>query len=224
MTQPYDPNQPPPYGAPPPPPPAYGAPPPGAYGTPPPGYGTPPPGYGAPPPQYGGPAYGGGYGPPPGQRVNDPAPMGMRLLARIIDAILTSVIATVVSYAIGMHPFQTSTSADGTHTASFQLYNGDYFKFALITLIVTGIYEVAMLVTRGATLGKMAVGVRVAKLEDGTNPDVQAALVRWAIPGAAQALIPFLGWVIWLSPFFDSSHRNRGWYDYAAKTIAVRTK
>lgn len=202
MTQPYDPNQPPPYGAPAPP---YGAP-------------VQPPA----PPAYGGPDYG-GYGPPPGQRVNDPAPMGMRLLARIIDGLLVSVASIAISYAVGMHVFRT-TNSNGTHEVSLQAYNGEYFELALIGLLLTCAYEVGMLVVRGATLGKMAVGVRVAMLENGQNPTLSAAFTRWVIPAVAGAVLPLFEAVIFLSPLFDSTHRNRGWYDLAAKTIVVRTK
>jgi uncharacterized RDD family membrane protein YckC len=232
MSEPYDPSMPPP-SVPPPPPPPYGAPPaPPPYGAPPaaPPYGAPPapPAYGAPPPAYGAPpaapTYGSDYGPPPGQRVNDPAPMGMRLLARIIDGILTGVVSGIIALAIGIHLFSTTTTADGTSQASFRLYDGDYFKYVLIMLIVTGIYEVSMLVSRGATLGKMAVGVRVAMLADGQNPDFSAAATRWAIPAVAGAIFGLLEIIVFLSPFFDSTKRNRGWYDNAAKTIAVRTK
>ncbi|HVW81706.1 MAG TPA: RDD family protein [Mycobacteriales bacterium] len=203
---------PPPYGAVPPPPPPYGAPQPPPYGAVPP-----------PPPPYGAPAYGAGYGPPPGQRVNDPAPMGLRLLARIIDGVLTGAVAIALSYAFGMHVFSTTTNADGT-TSSFSLYDSDYFKYMLLTLVVSGVYEVWMLVSRGATLGKMAVGVRVAMMANGEKPTLQAALTRWAIPAVAGALFPLLQLIVVLSVFFDNTHRNRGWYDYAAKTIAVRTR
>jgi uncharacterized RDD family membrane protein YckC len=215
MTEPNDPAAPPPYGAPPPP---YGAPPP-AYGAPPsyPGAGYPPP-----PPAYGAP--GGEYGPPPGRRVNDPADMGSRLVARLIDGIIVGVVSGVIAEAVGIHLFRTTTNADGTKGESFKLYNGDYFKFILIILIIGGLYEVVMLVSRGATLGKMAMGVRVAMLENGQKPDLGAAVVRWLIPGLAGAIFGLLQLIVYLSPFFDSSHRNRGWYDYAAKTIAVRTK
>ncbi|HWC35015.1 MAG TPA: RDD family protein [Mycobacteriales bacterium] len=211
MTQPQDPSQPPPYGAPPPPPPPpYGAPPP-----------PPPPAYGA--PQYGAPQYGGypqGYGPPPGQRVNDPAPMGMRLLARIIDGIILFAVIVPIVLASGL-----ADTSSGNGSASFSIGGANYFKALLIGLAVSGAYEVTMLATRGATVGKMAVGVRVAMLETGQKPTAQAALVRWGIPGVA-GIIPtgLLGLIVYLSPFFDSSHRNRGWYDYAAKTIAVRTR
>jgi uncharacterized RDD family membrane protein YckC len=159
----------------------------------------------------------------PGQRVNDPAPMGLRFLARVIDGLLTSVVAVALTYAFGMHVFSTTTNADGT-SASFSLYNADYFKYILISLIVAGVYEVGMLVKRGATLGKMAVGVRVAMMDNGEKPTLQAAFTRWSIPAVAGAIFPLLQLIVVVSVFFDSTHRNRGWYDYAAKTIAVRTK
>jgi uncharacterized RDD family membrane protein YckC len=91
--------------------------------------------------------------------------------------------------------------------------------------VVGGIYEVGMLASKGATLGKMAVGVRVAMIETGQKPTLQAALIRWVIPGVA-GIIPtgLVQIIVYLSPFFDSTHRNRGWYDYAADTIAVRTR
>ncbi len=190
----------------------------------PPAYGAPPPYAAPPPPPYGAPTYGSGYGPPPGQRVNDPAPMGLRLLARIIDGLITGVIAVVLSYAVGMHVFSTTTNADGSTQASFALYNGDYFKYMLLALVVSGLYEVTMLVQRGATLGKMAVGVRVAMMSNGEKPTLQAALTRWAIPAVAGVIFPLLQLIVVVSVFFDNTHRNRGWYDYAANTIAVRTK
>jgi uncharacterized RDD family membrane protein YckC len=150
--------------------------------------------------------------------------MGNRLVARIIDGVLTAVVGIALTYAIGIHLFSTTTNADGTTSANFKLYNGDYFKFLLITLVVTGLYEVGMIASRGATLGKMAMGVRVAMLQDGSKPTVQAAFVRWVIPAVGGVVFSLIQLVVFLSPFFDATHRNRGWYDYAAKTIAVRTR
>lgn len=201
MTQPYDPNQPPPYGAPPPPPPPYGA----------------------PPPQYGVPPYGQGYAMASGQGVNDPAPMGMRLLARIIDGIIEVVVIVIVIAGAGIHLFQSTTTSTGS-TTSFSLYGGHYFEALGLAALITAFYEVGMIAVRGATLGKMAVGVRVARIENGQVPGWGRAFVRWVIPAAAGAVFSVLELIVFLSPFFDSTHRNRGWYDYAAKTIAVRTR
>lgn len=184
MTQPYDPNQPPPYGAP----------------------------------------YGYGYGMPTGQRVNDPAPMGPRLLARIIDGVLVAVVIIVVVAAAGIHVLHRTVTPTGT-TQSFSLVGASFFKVALIGALISALYEVTMLSTRGATLGKMAVGVGVRNIETGQIPSVSQAFTRWVIPAVAQIVPTGLVWIlVVISPFFDSTHRNRGWYDYAARTIAVRTR
>ncbi|HVT21989.1 MAG TPA: RDD family protein [Mycobacteriales bacterium] len=184
-----------------------------------------PPAYGSapPPPAYGGPAYG-GYGPPPGQRINDPAPMGLRLLARIIDGVLMFVVLAILIALIGLDVFHKTQTASGTQY-DFSAVDGDFYKVSLLFLAITVAYEVGMIASKGATLGKMAVGVRVAMLENGQNPTLSAAFIRWLIPAVA-GLIPtgLAVIVVYLSPFFDSTHRNRGWYDYAAKTIAVRTR
>jgi uncharacterized RDD family membrane protein YckC len=146
--------------------------------------------------------------------------MGMRLLARIIDGLLTAAVSVPLAFAFGLIDTSSSDSS-----ASFSITGADYLKTVLLGLVITGIYEVTMLATRGATLGKMAVGVRVAMFDTGGIPTLQAALTRWSIPAVA-SIIPtgLVVLVVYLSPFFDSTHRNRGWYDYAAKTIAVRTR
>ncbi|HVV75588.1 MAG TPA: RDD family protein [Mycobacteriales bacterium] len=149
--------------------------------------------------------------------------MGMRLLARLIDGVLVFIVVIIAITASGIHIFNTS-SVNGTDSASFSLYGASYFKALLIGLVITGGYEVGMIATKGATLGKMACGVRVANIEDGRTPSFGQAVIRWIIPGVAGVIFGLLQLIVYLSPFFDSTHRNRGWYDYAAKTIAVRTR
>jgi uncharacterized RDD family membrane protein YckC len=150
--------------------------------------------------------------------------MGMRLLARIIDWIVVGVVSAIPLAIFSIHIFTKTLHSDGTTTDNFNFYSGDYFKLVLVGLIIWGGYEVGMIAGNGATLGKMAVGVRVADLATGQKPSFQQALIRWVIPAAGQIVFALVEIVIYLSPFFDSTHRNRGWYDYAAKTIAVRTK
>jgi uncharacterized RDD family membrane protein YckC len=149
--------------------------------------------------------------------------MGMRLLARLIDGVLLLVIILIVVAIAGIHIFHTSSTTTGS-SASFTIYGANYFKVLLISVLITGGYEVGMISTRGATLGKMACGVRVANLEDGQTPSFGQAAIRWVIPAVAGAIFSLLQLIVYLSPFFDSTHRNRGWYDYAARTIAVRTR
>ena len=246
MTGPVDPNTPasgetppqygaptpppPPYNAPPPPPP-YGAPPP-PYGAPPPGYAPPPPPYGAPPsypggpPQYGAPYGGQYYGGPSAPAPGQIASMGMRLVARIIDGILLAVVSIGLAYAAGIKLFSTTTTfnSNGTTTrsANFALYSGKYFEFLLISAIIGIAYEVVLIATRGATLGKMAVSVKVLNAQ-GQVPGYPASLKRWILPTAASWLFSLLGLLVYISPFFDGTGRRQGWHDKLAGTFVVQS-
>ena len=156
--------------------------------------------------------------------------MGLRLLARIMDGIIVAVVALVIAHALGVHVLHHRyVVRNGVRTREFRFNatGGSYLKLILVQLVVSALYEVLLLAYRGATLGKMAVGVKVVRLEDRTLPGLQRAATRWVIP-AVPGIVPgigiFLTIIVFLSPFFDPTKRNRGWYDRAAGTMAVRTR
>jgi uncharacterized RDD family membrane protein YckC len=154
--------------------------------------------------------------------------MGLRLVARIIDGVLIVAVTIGVAAALGFHPFASHfvQNADGTRTRRLDLtlYSARYFKLAALQVAIGGVYEVAMIARLGATLGKMAAGIHVVKLADRTLPGFIPALARWVIPAIAGLIFGPLQLIVFLSPFFDRTHRNRGWYDQAAGTIAVRSR
>ena len=103
--------------------------------------------------------------------------------------------------------------------------SGDLVTISLVSLVIGAIYEIGMLVARGATVGKLATGMRVARVADGEKPQLQDAAIRWAVPGIA-GLIPVAGglislldalWCLW-DPNRQCLH------DKAAKTVVVSTK
>jgi uncharacterized RDD family membrane protein YckC len=239
VTTPDDPYQPPtggdqptPYD----PPPFYGSPP--AYGQPqygqpqygqpqygqPPPYGTPPSGYGQ--PQYGQPQY--GYGPPLGTGPGCVASMGTRLVARIIDALLLSVVVAAIAIPLGVtafHSAHTVTNPDGTTTTTFgHGVVGGFFLVLAIFAVIGILYEVGMIAVRGATIGKQVMGVRVVRSDNAGVPGWGPALIRWIIPTAAGFACSLLTLLIYISPFFDNAHRNQGWHDKAANTFVIRTR
>lgn len=224
------PPPPPTYGVPAPPPAYPGAPgPPPAYGTPP-SYGTPPPygtvpGYPQPPYGYPQPPYG---APTPGPSPDQVAPMGLRLVARIIDGVLIAVLWAILIAIFGIHAFHETTTinADGTTTKSFGggLYSGAYFASIGVAIILSCLYEVGMIAVKGATLGKMAVGVKVVRADTAQVLGWGPAFVRWVIPAAASVACWLLTLLIWLSPLFDSAHRNQGWHDKAAGDFVIRSR
>jgi uncharacterized RDD family membrane protein YckC len=233
-------QEPPPYGQ----QPAYGEPPPygqtPAYGEPAP-YGQPPaygqPGYGQPAygqqppygqqpaygqPGYGQPAYGqpgyGGYAGsniPAGVQI---ATMGSRLGAKVIDWVILAVIISIIGGII-----LALTAAGGGLSGSSD--SGDTtisFGFTGLAYVITAIYDIVLVGTRGATLGKQIVGIKVVREADGQIPGFLPAFLRWLIPAAASFGCGVLDFVVWLSPFFDSSGKRQGWHDKVAQTVVIR--
>lgn len=166
-----DPNA---YGQPsgfPPPPNPYGQPSAAGYPPPPPpGYPPPPPaGYLPPPPPYGAP---GSYPPvpPPGYGMR-PGGLGARFGARIIDGLLVGIVAGVFAMAFG--------ASDNIMVTG--LFSG-VLMFA---------YFVAMEVTQGRTVGKMALGLSVHGPGGAPKPDVKQSAIRNAF--TLLTVIPYLG-------------------------------
>jgi uncharacterized RDD family membrane protein YckC len=231
---------PPPPGDYPPPPGSY--PPPSSSGYPPQGYGPPPPSAGGYPPSqgYGPPPSAGGYPPPqgyppqassgyvqiPGVGGVQVASIGQRFLARLLDGVLLGVIYLIIQ-AIGVadllstsHPVtnQYGSTTDEPSVAGMV----GYFLLLGILLVVGFLYEWLMIGLRGATLGKMALSIRVVNEDSGQLLGLGGAFVRW--------LIFFLGnlacgiglLLVYLSVLFDSTGRLQGWQDKAAHDLVIQ--
>ncbi|MFF4581715.1 RDD family protein [Streptomyces sp. NPDC001389] len=211
-----------PYGSPPPP---SGSP----YGSPPPPGG--PPGGGSPPPPGGPP--GGGYPPPPpppygGYGVPDPlagmpplADMGKRLVARIIDVLVVLIPLWLILFAVGFAlPTDTDPSGELTDNASRWL-GGAFLLWWLLYIAAFIGYDWFFTHNGGQTLGKKAMRLRVAMLDNGSVPPSGASAAR-----AATLWVPFflccgLWWVIvGISILVDKPYQQ-GLHDKAAKTVVV---
>jgi len=211
-------------------------------------YGTPPP-HGAQPPQGGGPGQGEqppyGYRPPngtpqpgtgaplydPGRSGTNPygptpygnAPvaempplggLGRRLTARIIDTVLLAIVGV---------PLSLIAYAGSSHDRTFRT------AVAEVALALLGfVYEGLMLtLSRGQTVGKKVMHVRVAVLANGAVPSGSTGWIRSAVywlPGlfsflCIPALFSLLNilWCTWDRPYQQCLH------DKAAKTVVVRT-
>lgn len=79
--------------------------------------------------------------------------------------------------------------------------------FAVLVLAVVQIW---MLSTRGQTMGKRLLGIRIVRFADGANPGfVYAVLMRGFVPGVIGA-IPYIGWIFTLVDMcfiFRDDHR-----------------
>ncbi|MFF7729605.1 RDD family protein [Streptomyces sp. NPDC008001] len=207
------PPKPPPPPTPPPPPPSGPPPGPGGGGA----YGGGP--YGGDPYGGGGP-YGGGPGNPYGDQFGAADPLaGMpplanrfkRLVARIIDSLLVSIPVTVV-FKAAMWDWDPANWNDGRSTS-----------LGIIIAVVYFVYEGLMLTRRGQTVGKMAMSIRVAMLENGAIPEGGPGWTRAAVYSLPQ-VVPCCGFLFWLvnvlwctwdMPYHQCVH------DKAAKTVVV---
>lgn len=125
---------------------------------------------------------------------------GVRVGARLIDLVLEGVVAFALIVTFG----------DGHRF---------WGNLALAWLVVT-VYETVLVATAGATLGKLAVGLRVVELDRVGTPGWPAAARRAASTGGLAA-VPVVGWGIWLtSTFTDALTRNIA--DRTAETMVVR--
>ncbi|KAB7745416.1 RDD family protein [Nostocoides sp. F2B08] len=217
MTQ--QPPPPPPGGTPPPPPPPGGTPPPppppGGGGAPPP----PPPGGGEPPPPY-------QYQPP--QQVSSagqPGDLGTRFVAKIIDGILLGLSIGIISAILGLAAFGMGMRSS---------WGAGVVSTLISTAIVVGYYAF-MESSRGQTVGKMVLGLRVQNLE-GQNPTVEQALKRNAyfaisligilpILGGLIAGLASLAAVIYIAVTINNDTQwRRGWHDQFAGTWVSKTR
>lgn len=174
---------------------------------------TPPP-YGA----GGGDPYGsgGGYGvPDPLAGMPPLADSGKRVLARIIDMILVGVVVWLLSWLFNTNEFDVDPD---------KVEYGKSFGQSLLAAVLYIAYDTYLIAKTGQTLGKKWLGMRVANLNDGATPDLQAALAR-----AAVLWIPFAFCCacIWTAicggwSFFDKPYKQ-GLHDKAAKTVVVST-
>lgn len=136
-----------------------------------------------------------------------------RLVARIIDgAILTLV--SLVPLLVGLQDLDDFTD--------------EPLGVSLALTAVGLIYEVSLVATRGQTLGKMAMKIKIVRAVDGLLPGWDMSTVRWlvpAIPGLI-ALVPPLGivgllsLVVYVSLTWDKV--RQGWHDKAAKTLVIK--
>ena len=238
----------PPYGAPPPGQPPYGQP---QYGQPEygqPQYGQPP--YGQPEygqyGQYQG-QYGQGYPAAPGYNpyadasaaqngwISVPglgtvqvASVGRRFLARFIDGLILLVI-WVVLLGFGLKGVSTTTHTvcDANNICVNQTSTsglGGFFATALLISALYFLYEWLMIAFRGQTLGKMAMGVKVVRAEDGQIPGIGRAFVRQIILAVSNAVCFLIVLLMYISVFFDGTGRRQTWYDKAARDFVIQTR
>ena len=150
--------------------------------------------------------------------VRDLASPGKRLVARIIDIALVAIILAIFAIAgiVGLLAIPEA----GEEAAGALILLG--FGGAVLVFLIFLIYEPALIATRGQTVGKMMMGIKVVRAEDGGLPGWGKAIGRWILPGLV-FLIPFAGWflhmLVYLSLVWDD--RRQGWHDKMGTTVVI---
>jgi len=173
-------------------------------------------GGGQPPPYGGGDPYGGGqYPTDPLAGMPPLADSGRRTLARIIDLILVGIVVWLLTWAFNVHEYD----VNGNNLS----YSKSFAQSLIAAVLYIG-YDTYLISRTGQTLGKKWLSMRVANLDNGSNPSVQTSLVRSAV-----LWIPFAFCCacIWTAisggwSYFDRPYKQ-GLHDKAAKTVVVST-
>ena len=90
-------------------------------------------------------------------------------------------------------------------------------KYNAISTLIWWVYLVAMDIKFGATLGKMALGIRVQDIETGQNLSVVSAILREVVGRFLSGLVILLGyfWMIW-------DDKKQTWHDKFGKSVVVK--
>ncbi|MEV7021004.1 RDD family protein [Kitasatospora sp. NPDC093558] len=171
------------------------------------------------------------------------ASMGQRFVARLIDGLAVSAVIAVLmalgaasALGISQKAKDCSQYAYGGVNANSTQYSSCLHEqtqaatsFLTTMMIIMGmlavfnlLYEWLMVSFAGATLGKLAMGLRVVKESTGQVPGLGGGFIRFIIP-VVGAIVCYIGaLLVYLSPFFDNSGKLQGWHDRAAGTLVIK--
>ncbi|MEV6978930.1 RDD family protein [Kitasatospora sp. NPDC093806] len=166
------------------------------------------------------------------------ASMGQRFLARLIDGLaISAILALVMAFGLaGALGIAKDTEDCSTYTYGSSAYVDCYnqnqdaaagiFGTMIIMMVVLSVfnllYEWLMVAFVGATLGKLALGLRVVKENTGQTPGLGGGFIRFIIPIVGVFVCYIGALLVYLSPFFDNSGKLQGWHDRAAGTLVIK--
>lgn len=128
----------------------------------------------------------------------------LRFVAMIVDAIALGIIGRVVDLVL-----ETSITSGSSGAVSV--------NFSGWSMIIPIAYTLGFWLWKGATPGKMLLGLKITKL-DGGKIGVKEAVLRY-IGYFVSAIVIGLGF-LWIS--WDA--KKQGWHDKIAGTVVVKTK
>jgi uncharacterized RDD family membrane protein YckC len=165
------------------------------------------------------------------------ATMGYRFLARLIDGLLLGLLFGILSFAGGLGALGIVSSVEDCGSdygspdyqscvnsnaeAGFGAF-GTMLAMVLVWSVFLLLYEWVMISFKGATVGKMVLGLKVVRESTGELPGAGAGFIRYIIPVVGSFLCYIGMALVYLSPFFDNSGKLQGWHDRAAGTVVIK--
>jgi len=146
----------------------------------------------------------------------------MRVLARVIDWVIMFVVGLVFAVPLGIGMMGSGGDAGV----------GLSIAIGLLIAAIGIAYEVVLTAQRGQTVGKMAVGIKIERL-DGQPMDIQSAALRYSpsIGLTLIGIIPIIGILASLAGFVLAIanlvlvfSQKESVYDKVGKTRVVSTK
>lgn len=132
-----------------------------------------------------------------------------RMFALLIDVVLITFVSGLLST-----PFMMLAGSDNAAASA----TGSMMSNLLSMVIQFG-YFVGMTTYKGATLGKMALGLRVQNESTGQNLTVVEAILREVVGKFLSSIVLGLGyfWMLW-------DPKKQCWHDKLAKSVVVKSK
>jgi uncharacterized RDD family membrane protein YckC len=149
----------------------------------------------------------------------------IRFLARVIDAILLGIVGTIIriplALIMGTGSLLSLGRIDQDNPAAALAALGPIFALAGLSFVIqvalTLVYEVYFLTTRGATVGKMALGLKVVRVDGG--PISMGLAVGRFFASYLSGIIFFIGYII---AGFDIEKRSL--HDRICNTRVIYTR
>jgi len=131
------------------------------------------------------------------------ASFGKRFAAALVDGVLLAVVNSAVGFMFGAAAY----SADSPEIASLG---------SLAGMVIAWVYYVVFTATKGQTLGKMAMKIRVQNLDTAANLTWVEAFLREVVGKFLSAVALLLGylWMLW-------DPKKQTWHDKLGKSVVV---
>jgi uncharacterized RDD family membrane protein YckC len=141
------------------------------------------------------------------------AGVGIRFGARFVDGLVFLVPFAIV--AVLLLPSMLRTGGNKAPT----IFNG---TFVLVALVFGVFYEVLMLRYWGATLGKMACGLKVVR-SDGSSLDWGVSFGRYFMYNVVISAVPFVNWILLITTAImaGTDEQKRGLHDRVCDTRVI---